>query len=99
MAVMELPRSLAAAIESTHVAFEGLSYPLRLVSVQPEPPPPAAPTGAKLTVETVHAGTPRQVISPIASEQLKDEALVVEVLASAMRNLLTGTSTHEGRQE
>jgi hypothetical protein len=89
VSAVELPRSLVAAIESTHVAFEGLSYPLRLVSVKPEPPPPALPTGAKLTVETVRAGTPRQVISALNSEQLKDEALVVEVLASGMRALLT----------
>ena len=86
---MELPRSLVAAIESTHVAFEGLSYPLRLVSVEPDPPPPLERTGAKLTVETVHAGTGRQVVTRLSAEQLKDEAHVVEVLATAMRNLLT----------
>lgn len=85
---MELPHPLVSAIESAHVAFEGLSHPLRVVSVDPEPGPPAARTGVAVTVETTHNGEHKRVVCRFTDQQLQAQPEVVDSVASAMRATL-----------
>lgn len=85
---MELPHPLVSAIESAHVAFEGLSHPLRVVSVDPEPGPPAARTGSAVTIETIHNGQPKRVVCRFTDQELQAQPRVVDTVASAMRAAL-----------
>ena len=81
---MDLPDHLKRSIENTHVAFEGLSHPLRVVSVDAEPP------AARITVETVHNGETKRACCPVDSSALEDERQVVLTLAERMRGVLSG---------
>jgi len=81
---MEVPQALVTVIESTHVAFEGLSHPLRLIRVEPDPSPPLEARGADLTVETVHNGRVSQAHHRFRFHELDDPKHVVSELASAM---------------
>ena len=80
---MQLPPHLVSAIKSTHVAFEGLSHPLRIVSVDP------AKTGEagtiEITVETSHEGRTVQCVRPFRPGELNDEKRVTAALADAVR--------------
>ena len=90
MSSMELPRELVQAVESTHVAFEGLSHPLRLVSVEPDPPASGAPVTATLTVETTHDGQPRRAACRVDVSALADQRQIATALAETMREVLAG---------
>ena len=95
---MELSHSLLDAIESAHVAFQGLSHPLRFAGVQPDPPAPMDATSAIITVETTHEGEVYRAQCRIDLNNVDDEAHVVEALAGAMRAALTGDPpSGEGR--
>lgn len=95
---MELPHSLVSAIESAHVAFEGLSHPLKVVSVDPDPAPPAAQAGLAVTVETRHNGEQKRVVCRFSNEDLEAQPAVVDSVAGAMRaTLLDGMSSEHGR--
>ena len=85
---MTLPPHLVHAIESTHVAFEGLSHSLKLLAVDADPPPPQAPTGAVLTVETTHEGRSHTVSCVIPLSTLEDDRQVATTLAATMREAL-----------
>ena len=85
---MELPHPLVSAIESAHVAFEDLSHPLKVVSVDPEPAPPASRTGVAVTVETIHNGEHKRVTCRFTDQQLGAQPEVVDAVASAMRATL-----------
>ena len=90
--MMELPAHLIRSIESTHVAFEGLSHPLKVISVDPEPPS-GEPRAALITVETTHNGEARRASCAIAPPMLDDDREVVTTLAERMRGVLTGESS------
>ena len=90
MSNIELSRKLIEAVESTHVAFEGLSHPLRLVGAEPDPPPPGAAEAATLTVETTHNGEPRRATCRVGLSALADERHVATALAETMREVLAG---------
>jgi len=95
---MELPHSLVIAIESAHVAFEGLSHQLRVVSVDPDPAPPATRAGLTVTVETTHNGEPKRVTCRFRDQDLEKPPQVVDTVASAMRaTLLAGMNPEHGR--
>ena len=83
----DLSPHLIRSIESTHVAFEGLSHPLRVVSVDPEPEEPRA---ALITVETTHNGEAKRASCAISPAVLDDEREVVTTLAECMRSVLCG---------
>jgi hypothetical protein len=80
---MQLPPHLVSAIESTHVAFEGLSHPLRIVGVD------QAGSGAagtiEITVATSHGGRAVQCVCPFRPDELTDEKRVTAALADAVR--------------
>jgi hypothetical protein len=90
--VRDLSPHLIRSIESTHVAFEGLSHPLRVVSVDPEP---AEPRAARITVETTHNGEARRTSCAIPPAALDDEREVVTTLAESMRGALCGERNEE----
>jgi hypothetical protein len=87
--VMHLPEHLIRSIETTHVAFEGLSHPLRVISIDPEPTG-KEPHAALITVETTHNGETRRASCAIAPPVLDDERQVVTTLAECMREVLCG---------
>ncbi|HVL68238.1 MAG TPA: hypothetical protein VM364_13325 [Vicinamibacterales bacterium] len=87
---MVLPQHLSQSIERTNVAFEGLSHPLRIVAVDPDPPPPQEPTAAKITVETAHNGATHRATCVIPLSELGDERHVATTLAECMRGVLAG---------
>jgi len=89
-AVMDLPQHLIRVIESTHVAFEGLSHPLKVVSVDPDPPPPHEPRATMITVEIEHNGETKRASCTLNRSRLEDEREVVTTLAERMRGVLTG---------
>src|SRR5688500_14842549 len=86
----ELSAELVSLIESTHVAFEGLSHPLRLVNVVLVPPPPMRSLSMSLTVEVTHEGVVSRGECVIGLDNIKDHQYVVEALAMTMRDVLTG---------
>jgi len=87
---MELPATLVAAIESTHVAFQGLSHPLRIVSVEADSPLPPGAEAVTITVETRHEAHASRAQRRFTPAELADERHVVEMLGAAMRAVLTG---------
>lgn len=87
---MELPASLVTAIERTHVAFQGLSHPLRLVSVEADSPAPPRASAVTIVVETTHEGHASRARCRFSPEELADERHVVEMLGARMRAVLTG---------
>ena len=80
---MHLPPHVVTAIESTHVAFEGLSHPLRIVSV--DPAGSAAAGTIEITVATSHEGRTVQCVRRFGPDELKDEKQVTAMLADAVR--------------
>lgn len=85
---MDLPTHLRQIIETTHVAFEGLSHPLRVVGTDPDPPPPQEPRAVRITVEAVHNGEPKHAACEFSLPALGDEHHVATTLALTMRNAL-----------
>ena len=81
---MELPGHLRQAIESTYVAYEGLSHPLRVVHVDG----PDAGT-LRITVEAAHNGTAHHVTAPFDQAAVEDERAVATRLAELMREALS----------
>ena len=86
---MDLPSHLRQAIETTHVAFEGLSHPLRVIGTEADPPPPREPEALRITVEAVHNGEPRHATCAFSVPTLDDERHVATTLAETMRNALS----------
>ena len=84
---MQLPPHLVSAIESTHVAFEGLSHPLRIVSV--DQAGPGAEGTIEITVGSSHEGRPVQCVCRFGPDELQDEKLVTAALADAVRAKLS----------
>jgi len=85
---MELPHSLVVAIESAHVAFEGLSHPLKIVSVERHP----APHGrTAVTVETIHSGEPIRIVCHFTDQDLSDQPHVLDTFGATMRSTLLST--------
>lgn len=83
---MELKPHLKHAIESTYVAYEGLSHPLRVVGTEP-----ALASDAEVvhvTVEAVHNGEPRRASCAFDGASLDDERHVATTLAERMREAL-----------
>ncbi|CAN5703206.1 hypothetical protein BH24ACI5_BH24ACI5_17350 [soil metagenome] len=93
---MDVPHALVTVIESTHVAFEGLSHPLRLIRVDPDPLPPLEARGADLTVETLHNGKVSHAHHRFGFHELDDPKHVVSELANAM---LAELKREKGRDE
>ena len=92
---MQLPHALIVAIESAHVAFEGLSHPLRVVSVEPNLPPQGRTV---VTVETVHNSEPVRIVCHFTDEDLADGPHVVDTVGTTMRGaLLSMISAEPGR--
>ena len=89
---MELSHSLVVAIETAHVAFEGLSHPLRVVSAERHPTPEGR---TAVTVETTHNGDARRVICHFTDKELSDEPGVVDAVGATMRTALLSTITAE----
>lgn len=89
---MELHDTVVKAIESTHVAFQGLSHPLRFSEVRSDPPEQGQPPSAVIAVETVHEGTTYRAQCRLPQAHLDDAPYIVEALAGAMRHVLTGDS-------
>ena len=88
---MELPQSVVAAIESAHVAFEGLSHPLKVVSVDRGPTMPGGRSGLAVTVETTHNGAQNRGVCTFSDDDLETPPRVVDTFATAMRaSLLEG---------
>jgi hypothetical protein len=97
---MELPASLVTAIESAHIAFEGLSHPLKVVSVDPDPAPPEVRSGLAVTAEITHNGEHKRVVCRFSDDELAAEPQVVDRIATAMRaTLLDGMHVHGARAE
>ena len=92
--MMDLSPHLIRSIENTHVAYEGLSHPLRVVSVDPEPEAAPEPRAARITVETTHNGEARRASCAIPPAVLDDERQVVTTLAECMRGVLSGEDGH-----
>ena len=86
---MELSPELLRAIESTHVAFQGLSHPLRCVGAE-LPPQPSAPQVVDVTVEAAHDGQARRATCRFAVSRLDDERHVATALAETMREVFAG---------
>ena len=93
---MNLPPDLLRAIESTHVAFEGLSHPLRCVGAEQDPPPPREPQVVDVTVESAHNGHTRRATCRFPASQLQDERHVATSLAETMREVLAGELEPDG---
>jgi hypothetical protein len=87
---MDLTHHLRQAIERTHVAFQGLSHPLRIVTSAPDSASPQPPHGLKIDVETEHEGSTRRASSTFTRAELDDEQHVVTTLAAAMLSELQG---------
>lgn len=87
---MHLTPELVRAIESTHVAFEGLSHPLRCVEAEPSPPPPLEPQTVTVTVEAAHNGHAHRAACRFAASRMDDERHVATALAETMREVLAG---------
>ena len=87
---MELSPDLVRAIESTHVAYQGLSHPLRLVGAERESPDTSASTTVKVTVESAHDGTSRRATCRFTASGLDDKRNVATALAETMREVLAG---------
>ena len=81
---MPLPGALVALIEATHVFSAGVSYPVRLVSVQPAPPPPHEPHTLMITVETRHRGAVYRAECVVAASDISDYRRVVERIAGCV---------------
>ena len=79
---MHLPPHLVTAIETTHVAFEGLSHPLRVVSVDRTD---LTAGTIEVTVATSHAGRTVHASRQFGRDELDDEKQVTAALAEAMR--------------
>ncbi len=87
---MDLSPELLRTIESTHVAFEGLSHPLRCVGAEVDPTAPKENAVVNVTVEAAHNGEPRRVTCRFATSSLDDERHVALTLAETMREVLAG---------
>lgn len=80
---MNLPAHLVTLIEGTHVAYEGLSHPLRIVSVDR-----AGSSGGEaieIAVATSHEGRTVHASRRFDPDELNDEKQVTAVLADAIR--------------
>lgn len=86
---MHLSPELLRAIESTHVAFQGLSHPLRCIGAE-LPAQPRNPQVVDVTVEAAHDGQPQRATCRFAVSQLDDERHVATALAEAMREVFAG---------
>lgn len=87
---MELPETLVKAIESTHVAYQGLSHPLRFSGARADDDASGRRGSAIIAVDTVHDGTTYRAQCRLPLDHLDDPPYVVEALAAAMRHALTG---------
>ena len=87
---MELPDALIKAIESTHVAYQGLSHPLRFSGARSDPGASGGHGSAVISVDTIHDGTTYRAQCRLPVDHLTDVPYVVEALAAAMRHVLTG---------
>lgn len=87
---MELSDTLVKAIESTHVAYQGLSHPLRFSGVGADADGSTRSGWAVIAVDTVHDGATYRAQCRLPLEHLDDTPYVVETLAAAMRHVLTG---------
>jgi hypothetical protein len=74
---------LVAAIESTHVAFEGLSHPLRIVSADRDES--AAGVTIEITVAASHEGRTVHCVRRFGAGELEDEKRVTAMLADGIR--------------
>ena len=81
---MNISHALIETIESTHVAFQGLSHRLRFIGADED-----GQDGATLTVETVHEGVPHRAACAIPLPELENGPAVAEALAAAMHAVLT----------
>lgn len=81
---MDITPHLRQAIESTHVAFQGLSHPLRVVAITSEPAAGAGLAGARIIVETAHNESTQQATAAFTRAELNDEKHVLTTLAAAM---------------
>ena len=79
---MNIPPHLIHAIESTHVAFETLSHPLRFIGAEPQ-----GGGSVVITVETSFDGRPVRVSHPFSDQDLADERRVSKVLAEEVRSV------------
>ena|SRR5688500_6347761 len=86
---MNLSPELLRAIESTHVAFEGLSHPLRYVGAELDADPPAT-AAVNVTVEAAHNGQALRATCRFAVPRLDDERHVATALAETMREVFAG---------
>src|SRR5687767_12945551 len=87
---MDLPPELLRSIESTHVAFEGLSHPLRCVGVELDGSAAHEPNAVNVTVEAAHNGQSRRATCRFDMSKLDDERHVAIALAETMREVLAG---------
>ena len=80
---MHLPQHLVTAIEGTYVAYQGLSHPLRIVSVDQA----GSSTGGtiEVTVATSHEGRTVHASRRFERDELNDEKQVTAMLADAVR--------------
>lgn len=88
---MELSQQLTAAIASTHVAFEGLSYPLRLVNAELDTARDGDAASVTITVATDYAGQTKRATCTFRRAAMDDTTQVTAQLADAMRRELSGS--------
>jgi hypothetical protein len=87
---MDLSPELLRSIESTHVAFEGLSHPLRCVGAELDGSGHDETKVVNVTVEAAHNGEPRRATCRFDMSRLDDERHVAISLAETMREVLAG---------
>ena len=87
---MDLSPELLRVIESTHVAFEGLSHPLRCVRAEVDNSPQREPSAVNVTVEAAHNGQPRRATCRFEMSKLDDGRHVATALAETMREVFAG---------
>ena len=87
---MTLSPELLRTIESTHVAFEGLSHPLRCVRAELDPTPRRETEAVSVTVEAAHNGEAWQATCRFPLSSLSDGRHVATTLAETMREVLAG---------
>ena len=87
---MDLSPELLRSIESTHVAFEGLSHPLRCIGAELDGSARAEAEVVNVTVEAAHNGQSRRATCRFEMSKLDDERHVAIALAETMREVLAG---------
>ena len=86
---MDLSPELLRSIESTHVAFEGLSHPLRCIGAELDRTARES-EAVTVTVESAHNGESRRATCRFDRSKLDDERHVAIALAETMREVLAG---------